>query len=99
MWVLDGELMRPLLPQTPGEVPTHSRQTAALPSGVRAGLLARDRLDADRRRRRDRRRGASSPFFTEGHEGFSIDYPDDSAAAEALAAADPALLPRVAVTA
>ena len=69
-------------PQTPGEVPTHSRQTAALPRGLRAGLVAGDRLDADRRRRRDRRAGASCRSSAEGVEGFSIDYPDDLERAE-----------------
>ena len=60
-----------------GEMPTHSRQTAALPEVLRAGLLAGDRVDADRGRRRDRRASGVVPFFPEGHEGFSIDYPDD----------------------
>ena len=40
-----------------------------------------------------------APFFTEGHEGCSIDYPDDWDAAEALAAAHPEALPRVDVAA
>ena len=31
MWVMDGELMRPLLRAGAGEVPTHSRQYQALP--------------------------------------------------------------------
>jgi len=40
-----------------------------------------------------------APFFTEGYEGFSIDYPDDWDEAEALAAAHPDALPRVDVAA
>jgi CMP-N,N'-diacetyllegionaminic acid synthase len=94
MWVRDGGYIRPLLPQPPGEVPTHSRQTAALPEVlvqdssleiawtriVAGGEIAGERV---------------APFFTEGHEGLAIDYPDDFERAERLAAADPALLPEV----
>ena len=98
MWRVTGELMEPFLPQTPGEVPTHSRQTAALePLYVQDSSLeiAWTRIVAD-----GEIAGRSVvPFFCEGHEGLSIDYPDDLAAAEALAAADPSLLPRVEVTA
>ena len=98
MWVRDGEYIRPLLPQTPGETPTHSRQTAALPEvWVQDSSLeiAWTRIVAD---------GEIAgpdvvPFFPEGHEGFSIDYPDELAEAERLAAAEPELLPRIEVTA
>ena len=96
MWRVTGEVMKPFLPQPPGEVPTHSRQTAALEALyvqdssleiawtriVAAGEIAGRRV---------------VPFFCEGVEGLSIDYPDDLERAEALAAADPALLPRVEV--
>jgi CMP-N,N'-diacetyllegionaminic acid synthase len=95
MWRITGELMEPFLPQAPGEVPTHSRQTAALEPLyvqdssleiawtriVAAGEIAGQRI---------------VPFFCEGVEGLSIDYPDDLARAEALAAAEPDLLPPVA---
>jgi N-acylneuraminate cytidylyltransferase len=92
MWIVDGRLMRPLLPQPDGEVPTHSRQTAALPLVhvqdssleiawtriVAGGEIAGQRV---------------VPFLCEGVEGFSIDYPEDWQEAERLAAADPGLLP------
>jgi CMP-N,N'-diacetyllegionaminic acid synthase len=98
MWRLDGDLMVPLLPQSPGDVPTHSRQTAALEPVfvqdssleiawtriVAAGEIAGKRV---------------VPFFPEGVEGLSIDYPDELAAAERLALEDPSLLPRVEVAA
>jgi N-acylneuraminate cytidylyltransferase len=98
MWVRDGDYIRPLMPQTPGETPTHSRQTAALPEvWVQDSSLeiAWTRIVAD---------GEIAgpdvvPFFPEGHEGFSIDYPDELAEAERLAAAQPELLPRIEVTA
>lgn len=98
MWRIEGEVMVPLLPQTPGEVPTHSRQTAALPPVyvqdssleiawtriVAGGEIAGRRV---------------VPFLCEGVEGLSIDYPDELAEAERLAAEDPTLLPPVEVTA
>jgi CMP-N,N'-diacetyllegionaminic acid synthase len=98
MWVLEGETMRPLLPQPPGEVPTHSRQTATLPPVyVQDSSLeiARTRIVAN-----GEIAGARVvPFFPEGLEGFSIDYPDDWETAERLAAADPDALARIEVPA
>jgi CMP-N,N'-diacetyllegionaminic acid synthase len=98
MWVRDGEYIRPLLPQPEGETPTHSRQTAALPEvWVQDSSLeiAWTRIVAD---------GEIAgpdvvPFFPERHEGFSIDYPDELAEAERLAAAKPELLPPIEVIA
>jgi N-acylneuraminate cytidylyltransferase len=87
--------MHPLLEQGDGEVPSHSMQYAALPqvwvqnssleiawSSVLEGIpsIAGERL---------------APFFTEGHEGFSIDYPDDVDRAEQLVRAGDAVLPPV----
>jgi CMP-N,N'-diacetyllegionaminic acid synthase len=98
MWVRDGEYMRPLLPQPAGEVPTHSRQTASLPEvWVQDSSLeiAWTRIVAEGEiAGRD-----VVPFFPEGHEGFSIDYPDELIEAEHLAAEQPELLPRIEVTA
>jgi CMP-N,N'-diacetyllegionaminic acid synthase len=98
MWRIEGELMTPLLPQVVGEVPTHSRQMAALPRVyVQDSSLeiARTRIveDGEIAGRR------VVPFLTEGVEGFSIDYPGDIEEAERLAAADPSLLPAIEVTA
>ena len=94
MWVIEGELMRPLLPQPEAGVPTHSRQTAALPEvWVQDSSLeiAWTRIVAD-----GEIAGARvQPFFPEGLEGFSVDYPDDLERAEALVAADPDLLPEL----
>jgi CMP-N,N'-diacetyllegionaminic acid synthase len=98
MWVIDGPLMRPLLPQPEGEVPTHSRQTAALPPVfVQDSSLeiARTRIVADNEIAGQR----VVPFVAEGVEGFSIDYPDDWEAAERIAREDPSLLPPVEVIA
>jgi CMP-N,N'-diacetyllegionaminic acid synthase len=98
MWRIAGDMMVPLLPQPPGEVPTHSRQTASLePVYVQDSSLeiAWTRIVAG-----GEIAGARVvPFFPEGLEGFSIDYPDELATAERLARENPALLPQVEVTA
>ena len=101
MWRIDGELMTPLLDQPPpgaGDVPTHSRQTAALERVyVQDSSLeiAWTRIVADGEIAGRR----VVPFFTEGAEGFAIDYPEDWEAAQRMAAEDPGLLPAVEVVA
>jgi len=98
MWVIDGDLMRPLLDQPDG-VPYHSRQYQSLPSvyvqdssleiaWMRA--LTGDGSIAGRH---------VAPFMAEGAEGFSIDYPDDWERAEEMLASGSAVLPRVEVSA
>jgi N-acylneuraminate cytidylyltransferase len=98
MWVIDGDYMRPLLPQPPDEIPTHSRQTASLPLVyVQDSSLeiAWTRIVGDREIAGQR----VVPFMSEGAEGFSIDYPEDWEQAERMAQEDPALLPAVEVAA
>jgi CMP-N,N'-diacetyllegionaminic acid synthase len=96
MWTIDGELMRPVL-EIPGDVPAHSRQYADLPevyiqdssleiAWMRA-LTEHDSIAGER----------VAPFFTEGAEGFSIDYPDDWALAERLVERGEAELPAIPV--
>ena len=96
MWTLDGDLMRPLLPQPEGEVPLHSRQYKALPEVyaqnssleiARSEIVARGEIAGDR----------VVPFLTQGWEGFSIDYPEDWGLAEQAVATGEAELPRVEV--
>src|SRR5918999_1151374 len=94
MWVRDGAYIRPLLPQPENEVPTHSRQTATLPEVLVQDSsleIAWTRIVADREIAGAR----VVPFFPEGEEGLSIDYPDDLERAERLAAERPELLPEV----
>jgi CMP-N,N'-diacetyllegionaminic acid synthase len=96
MWVIDGELMQPLLDQPEG-VPYHSRQYQALPPvyvqdssleiAWMRSLEEHDSIAGER----------VAPFLTEGAEGFSIDYPDDWRVAEEMAASGAAALPAVAV--
>jgi N-acylneuraminate cytidylyltransferase len=94
MWVLDGDLMRPLLDQPEG-VPYHSRQYKSLPrvyiqdsSIEMAWARAVDVHDSIA--------GENvAPFLTEELEGFSIDYPDDWSYAEEMIAAGRATLPAI----
>ena len=95
MWVLDGELMRPLQPQPEGETPLHSRQYQALPPvyAQNSSLeIAWTRVLADDGSISGRR---VAPFLTAGAEGLTIDYPDDFERAEALLARGEAELPRI----
>ena len=95
MWTMDGPLMRPLLEQPEEDVPTHSRQYQDLPevyvqnssleiAWTRAvteqGSIAGDTV---------------APFFTDGAEGFTIDYEGDWSEAERMVAAGEATLPSV----
>ena len=92
MWVIDGDLMRPLLPQTPGEVPTHSRQYKSLPEVYvqNSSLeIAWTRITADN----EIAGGRVVPFLTDAVEGFTIDYPLDWEEAERLVETGAARLP------
>jgi CMP-N,N'-diacetyllegionaminic acid synthase len=95
MWVPDSDLIRPLLPQPEGETPLHSRQFQSLP----LVYVQNSSLEiAWRRVLEDPVPTISghrvAPFFTEGWEGFSIDYPEDVEVAErAIARGEAALAP------
>lgn len=96
MWTIAGELMEPLLPQPDGETPLHSRQYAALPHVYvqNSSLeIAWTRVLRDEPPTISGRRVA--PFFSEGAEGLTIDYPDDFERAEALLARGDAELPPI----
>jgi CMP-N,N'-diacetyllegionaminic acid synthase len=96
MWTLAGDLLEPLLLQPAGETPLHSRQYQALPKvyAQNSSLeLAWSRVLDEPVPTISGTRVA--PFFTEGAEGFSIDYPDDIERAEHMLAAGKAKLPAV----
>jgi CMP-N,N'-diacetyllegionaminic acid synthase len=95
MWVLEGELMRPLMPQPEGRTPYHSSQYQSLPEvyvqnssleiawtrvAAEGGTIAGERV---------------APLLTNSWEGFTIDYPDDWERAERAAASGEADLPAV----
>ena len=95
MWVLEDELMRPFVDQPAEGVPYHSMQYQALPPiyAQNSSLeLAWSRvLEGE-----PSIAGARvAPFLTEGHEGLTIDYPDDFERAERLAASGEARLPHL----
>ena len=96
MWVLDGELMRPLLPQPLAGTPTYSSQTKVLPPVYAQNSSLEIAWTRVLRGERPEIAGERiAPFFTSGAEGFSIDYPDDLAQAEALLASGAAMLPEI----
>jgi N-acylneuraminate cytidylyltransferase len=98
MWVLEGDLMRPLLEQPEDAVPWHSSQFQALPTvHVQNSSLeiAWSRVVTEQGTLAGR---VLAPFLTEGHEGFSIDYPEDWERAEHLASSGEAQLPDVGAT-
>lgn len=92
MWVMDGELMRPLLEQAPGEVPTHSRQYKSLPEVY----VQNSSLEIAWTRITDANEIAGErvvPFVTDKAEGFSIDYESDWDQAERMVETGTARLP------
>ena len=96
MWTLAGDLIEPLLPQPEGETPLHSRQFKSLP----AVYAQNSSLEIAWSRVLDGPLPTISgmrvaPFFTEGAEGFSIDYPGDIEHAEQMVASGEAVLPAV----
>ena len=96
MWVLSGDLLEPLLPEPEGETPLHSRQYQALPKvyAQNSSLeLAWSRVLDDAVPTISGSRVA--PFFTEGWEGFSVDYPGDLELAGQAVARGEATLPAV----
>ena len=96
MWTLAGDLLEPLLSQPEGETPLHSRQYQALPRvyAQNSSLeLAKSHVLDDPVPTISGRRVAA--FFTEGWEGFSIDYPADVELAELAIARGEASLPLV----
>jgi CMP-N,N'-diacetyllegionaminic acid synthase len=96
MWVLDGELMRPLLPQPVEGTPTYSSQTKSLPPVyVQNSSLEIAWVSVLRGERPEIAGDRIAPFRTEGAEGFSIDYPEDLERAEALLAGGAGELPEI----
>lgn len=87
MWVIDGPLMRPLLDETTNGTPWHSMQYQALPEiyvqNSSLEIAWRHVLEGEAPTISGQR---VLPFLTEGLEGFTIDYPEDMARAESLAA-------------
>jgi CMP-N,N'-diacetyllegionaminic acid synthase len=95
LWMLEGELMRPVLERPDEGVAWHSMQYQSLPPVY----VQNSSLEFAWRHVLDHVPSIAgervAPFFTVGHEGFSIDYPDDAERAELLVARGEAELPNV----
>lgn len=95
MWVVEGELMRPVLERPDPGTPWHSMQYQSLPAVYQQNssleIAWRRVLEGEPSIAGER----VAPFFTEAEEGFSIDYPADLERAEQLAAGGEAELPLV----
>jgi len=91
MWMIEGELMRPLLPQPDEPPPLHSRQYQSLPEVY----VQNSSLEIAWTRVATQQGSISGervvPFFTDEVEGFSIDYEGDWPLAERLIAIGAAL--------
>ena len=100
MWTLEGDLLQPLLPQPEGSTPLHSLQYQSLPTvyvqnsslEIAWSRVLEPPLPTISGR-------PVAPFFTEGWEGFSVDYPGDLELAERAVDRGEAVLPRAAVPA
>lgn len=94
MWLVEGDALRPAWGQGNGDVPYHSTQMAALPRvWVQNSSLEIARSRVLHGEHPSIAGESIAAFFTEGHEGFSIDYPDDLVRAEQLVARGDAELP------
>jgi len=96
MWTVKGDLIAPVLERPDGGTPWHSMQLQSLPEvWVQNSSLEvawRHVLEGACPTISGKR---IAPFFTEGIEGFSIDYPEDVVRAEELVGAGAAPLPAV----
>jgi N-acylneuraminate cytidylyltransferase len=95
MWIVEGELMRPVLERPDAGTPWHSMQHLSLPPVYQQNssleIAWRRVLEGEASIAGER----VAPFFTEGEEGFSIDYRGDLERAERLIAAGETELPSV----
>ena len=95
MWIVEGTLMRPLLPPGDG-VPLHSTQYAALPRVyVQNSSLEIAWTRVAQRQSGDIAGERVVAFLSDPATGFSIDYPEDWEAAERMMASGEATLPEV----
>ncbi|HLD16786.1 MAG TPA: acylneuraminate cytidylyltransferase family protein [Coxiellaceae bacterium] len=93
MWAIDGSYLKPLLPQDHLDVAYHARQYQDLPHVyIQNSALEMAKVSVIKETR-SREGKVIVPFFTEGYEGFNIDYEEDFAMAEMLIAKGIVTLP------
>jgi len=97
MWVVRNTKMYPLLPFTLNNQPWHSNQTQFLPEV----FIQNASLEIAYSRVIYKGRTISGevvvPFFTEGHEGFDINRPEDWKSAEELVASGEVRLTKISI--
>jgi len=95
MWIVEGEMMRPLLDQSHLDAAWHGGQYPALPT-VYVQNAALEIVWTRAVTETGTREGRTvAPYFTEGYEGFNVDDEEDWARAEALLAAGKASPPPI----
>lgn len=77
MWVVEGDLMRPLLDQSHLESPWHAGQYQGLPKVYVQNSSLEIAWTRVVWETNSREGNIITPFFTEGLEGFTIDYETD----------------------
>jgi len=95
MWLVRGNRMLPLLPLSPAEQPWHSSQYQALPEVYvqNASLeIAWSKVVFEGRTIAG---NVQMPFFTQAHEGFDVNHPEDWRLAEEMVRSGQANLPAV----
>jgi N-acylneuraminate cytidylyltransferase len=95
MWVVEGSTMRPLLDQSRLEIAWHAGQYQALPKVYVQNSSLEIAWTRVVRQHRSREGKVLAPFFTEGLEGFSIDYEHDWVLARHFLETGQAALPPV----
>jgi len=95
MWVVEGDIMRPLLDQSHLKVAWHAGQYQALPKVYVQNSSLEVAWTRVVRKYNSREGKVIAPFFTKWPEGFSIDYKHDFYLAQHMIETGEAVLPRV----
>ena len=95
MWVVEGDIMRPLLDQSHLKVAWHAGQYQALPKVYVQNSSLEVAWTRVVRKYNSREGKVIAPFFTKWPEGLSIDYKHDFYLAQHMIETGEAVLPRV----
>jgi N-acylneuraminate cytidylyltransferase len=95
MWIVERDRMRPLLDQSHLEIAWHAGQYQALPKVYVQNSALEIAWSRVVREYNSREGKILAPFFTQGVEGFSIDYENDWFLAERMVEKDRSILPEI----
>lgn len=96
MWVVENNAIRPLLEQSHMPVAWHAMQYQELPRVYIQNSALEIAWTNNTVRKHNSREGRTvAPFFTQGKEGFSIDYESDWCLAERMVEKGEAVLPEI----